>query len=1299
MPATDHFFRNQNKLHVVFAISCVALLVSVVMMMAADQADEWRDYQRTGFELDAAVKERDLAAIRSDEFEQELQAKKDQKGELEAQLAGLGELDEEIVSQLDVATREVDALTLELKSQNALRDEARAHYDLGIRDGFPAERLDPLKAAYEAEQATADTIQLELEDAEKRKDEIGDPGNTEDPERKQLLVDYAQITGQLAEVDADIEKLQANALLVEAALESVRPTGAAQKMKRGLMELPIIDGFNSHLKVKQDWLPDLHQTLGMTSIARFDRCRTCHLNVDKVAPGGVAAFPGGETESDQIEDWVEENKFPHPFATHPNHELFVTAASPHPVSEFGCTICHDGQGSGTSFGNAEHTPNDPFLAEEWHHEYGFHPNHFWEYPMQPERFQESTCIKCHHNVVELETNPKFGASAPKVSRGYNLIRKYGCFGCHEIHGFDAGKAIGPDMRLEPQTAEDAQRIEEDPNQFAGKFRKVGPSLRHISAKTSEDFIAYWTEVPGRYRPTTKMPQFFNLTNQEDELAQAYEAVELAGLAHFLTQNSEPIELLSPAGDYSPNAERGKQLFSERGCLACHQHSAVPGTTADFGPNISDIHQKVKRNADDAAFSDWLYTWVKEPERHHKRTKMPNLYLDSYADKDGATIDPAADIVAFLLSQGEAEDFSDKVVDPATVTVKDEDGADVSALDSLVTLFLRKSRFSKAAVEQILATKTFPQKAEDVAGDELVLATDDGSAVASDEEWHLRKLDYIGRRTVSRYGCYACHDIPGYESARPIGVALQDWGRKDTSKLGLEHIEEFLHHHGEPDGSSTAERAESAMKAAEDGTLKHGDPELEEELSVAYFYDSLLHHGRPGFIWQKLRGPRSYDYMKTETKGYDERLRMPKFPLKEDEVEAIATFVLGLVADPPAEKYIYQPDVREKNRIGGEFLLAKYNCTGCHVVDLPKVTFGVDIEEDIFATSLTAQDHENSLELLLNMRKPKNALTGETGTFTIDGEEVELPLASFHGFRMVLPDPEEEDPEYRETGLDTWETIDFGEGDDAKRLLPGSRVTITDSKMVSYEAARGGQFAEWLVDHLVETRTGGNRNLAWQASPPALYQEGLKVQTPWLYQFLLEPDQLRYTTVLRMPRFNMSQEEAQTLANYFAAVDGAEFPYQELQPADIDYVQHQQQALTESGLLAGGEEYLGQSWKLLNGPLCIKCHSVGGRKFKVSDPAKDIQGPNLNRVQQRLRADWVRLWLYKPTWITPYTSMPMNYPHNAPQFPDLFKGDPGTQVEATRDALFNYSKLLEDRGSVVYTPPAAEGAEAAADSVD
>jgi len=1287
MPATEHFLRNQNRLHIVFAVSCVLLLVSTFMMMVEDQNDEWRVYQRTGFQVSSAAKARDIEMIRTTDYQAENNRLAAEKSDIENDLRDYSALAASLQEKRQEAALHVERLENQLRAQKGIQDEKSANFGLDVRDN---NHTDVSLAIFNDARQRAKDLQLELEAAQEKLDRIDDPDVEKDPDQKQRQEKLVALQTRLKDVQSAIDKLQADEKLLEAALERERPISWVSKLKRWSMELPILDGFNSHLRIHQDWIPELMQPLGMTEIARFDRCRTCHINADKTVPGNLPAYPHGRSESDHPEDWVDENRFPHPYSTHPNPALYVTAASPHPVSKFGCTICHNGQGSGTSFGNAKHSPNDPHIHHEWTDEYGYHRDHFWEYPMRPDRFEESSCIRCHHSVVELGQHPVFGASAPKVDRGFQLIRKYGCFGCHEIHGFDAGNAIGPDMRLEPQTAADAERIAADPRQFPGRYRKVGPSLRHVAAKADADWIAYWTQLPSRFRPSTKMPQFFGLTNQQDEEAKRFEAVELAGIAELLTGLSEDIELLSPAEDYEPDAERGKQFFSKKGCLGCHAHAAVAGSRADFGPNISVIHKKVKRNADDPNFSDWLYTWIRDPERHHKRTKMPSLFYDVYTNghvPEG--IDPVADIVAFLLSQGAAESYESPQFTE-------------EALDSLVELFLRKSRFSKDAVEEMQATRRFPQKLDDIKGDEVALATEDGSVIEDPAEWRRRKLAYVGRRTVSRYGCYGCHDIPGYEEARPVGTALHDWGRKDTSKLGLEHIEEFLHHHGEPEDSnfsSTAERVEYALLGAAGGGVaskSFADKEEEErEMAAAYFYDSLLHHGRPGFIWQKLRAPRSYDYMRTQTKAHNELLRMPKFPLKENEIEAIATFVLGLVADPPAESFIYQPNEREENRIKGEFLLAKYNCTGCHMVELPKVTFGVNVEEDIFATELTPQDHEAALDLLLQFRKPKQALTGESGSFVIDGEEVSLPLASFHGLRMVLPDPEEEDPEFRESGFDLYETLDFGEGEDGKRLFSSARISVPDSKLVDYREGRGGRFAEWLVDYLTENETEGNRQLAWQASPPPLYQEGLKVQTPWLYRFLLAPETIRYTTVLRMPRFNMSPEEARVLANYFAAVDGAEFPYQEQGATDQDYLAARQQEFIDMGLLVDGEDYLHEGWKSLNGPLCIKCHSLGGRKFKVSDPKKDIRGPDLNRVQRRLRSDWLRLWLYKPTWITPYTSMPVNFPqNNRTQFPDLFEGDPGVQVVGIADALLNYTRQMEEVGPIIYAPANAQPADAA-----
>ena len=52
--------------------------------------------------------------------------------------------------------------------------------------------------------------------------------------------------------------------------------------------------------------------------------------------------------------------------------------------------------------------------------------------------------------------------------------------------------------------------------------------------------------------------------------------------------------------------------------------------------------------------------------------------------------------------------------------------------------------------------------------------------------------------------------------------------------------------------------------------------------------------------------------------------------------------------------------------------------------------------------------------------------------------------------------------------------------------------------------------------------------AWDWVPPPLVGEGRKVQSEWLYEFLLDPHPIRPLTVLRMPQFNMSSHEATAL---------------------------------------------------------------------------------------------------------------------------------------------------------------------------
>ena len=58
-----------------------------------------------------------------------------------------------------------------------------------------------------------------------------------------------------------------------------------------------------------------------------------------------------------------------------------------------------------------------------------------------------------------------------------------------------------------------------------------------------------------------------------------------------------------------------------------------------------------------------------------------------------------------------------------------------------------------------------------------------------------------------------------------------------------------------------------------------------------------------------------------------------------------TFVLGLVADPPAHEFVYHPDEDRKALIAGHSVLEKYNCVGCHIIDPERWT--IEFESGMF----------------------------------------------------------------------------------------------------------------------------------------------------------------------------------------------------------------------------------------------------------------------------------------------------------------------------------------------------------------
>ena len=178
-----------------------------------------------------------------------------------------------------------------------------------------------------------------------------------------------------------------------------------------------------------------------------------------------------------------------------------------------------------------------------------------------------------------------------------------------------------------------------------------------------------------------------------------------------------------------------------------------------------------------------------------------------------------------------------------------------------------------------------------------------------------------------------------------------------------------------------------------------------------------------------------------------------------------------------------------------------------------------------------------------------------------------------------------------------------------------------------------------------------------------------MQTPWLHSFLKDPsDRIRPWLALRMPTFELDDEQANTLTHYFAAMDGVAYPY-EPKPSVM------------AAEAAAGRD-LFTRWQ------CVKCHVVAGR-LPQQDPAN--MAPDLALVPARLRADWLSLWLADPGRILPGTRMPTNFPANPEEnaFPEILGGDQQRQIQAVR----SYLLTLGPGGAQLARTPRPRAAEA------
>src|SRR3989338_720084 len=443
-------------------------------------------------------------------------------------------------------------------------------------------------------------------------------------------------------------------------------------------DLPILALASPKSKIEQIVLNDITDDVNFMRVPKVDRCTTCHL---------------GATNPDYKDA-------PQPFRTHPNLELFLSTNSAHPLEEFGCTTCHGGRGRGTGFNNSAHTSASEQQKKAWEKKYRWEAYHHWETPMYPLPYVEAGCFKCHSGETTIK-------GAEKLNLGLNLIEKAGCYSCHTIDKYK-------------------------------DWPKPGPDLTHLATKVSKEWAYHWIEDPKSFRHNTWMPSFYNQSHNSDPESLRRGQQEIQAMVHYLFAASEEFKL--PSMPTWGDPKKGEETVSSIGCFACHnlQHelAAAPRTNdslrREHGPNLTGLGAKTSKV--------WIYNWLKDPNRYHPETRMPNLRLSD---------EEAADAAAFLAEDKDVE-LMNKPVPPL----------DEAVVDQIVKSFMVKANTAQQTADQMAK-----------------MNLDD-------------KLFYAGEKLIGHYGCFSCHNIKGFENYKPIGTDLTEEGSKSAERLdfGFIHID-------------------------------------------------------------------------------------------------------------------------------------------------------------------------------------------------------------------------------------------------------------------------------------------------------------------------------------------------------------------------------------------------------------------------------------------------------------------------------------------------------------------------------
>jgi cytochrome c1 len=323
--------------------------------------------------------------------------------------------------------------------------------------------------------------------------------------------------------------------------------------------------------------------------------------------------------------------------------------------------------------------------------------------------------------------------------------------------------------------------------------------------------------------------------------------------------------------------------------------------------------------------------------------------------------------------------------------------------------------------------------------------------------------------------------------------------------------------------------------------------------------------------------------------YDPGTAMPHYRFTDQEVGLLTGFLMGK-SDSDLLTNVHLDAGTPEQIEHGKRLVNEYGCASCHEIS------GIKRPEN-FAPELTKIGS-----------KPVNQLAFAPGVphtlYDYIDAKIRQPRAFGPGLKM---------PQYTFTTPQVNALVNALLSHNERALsLPPAKI-VPAPAVSHYEAA--GKAGQLITDlncfscHMINGRGGD--------MAPDLTWEGSSVQRDWLVRFFRNPNTLRPALIRRMPKFNLTDAEINTLTDYIMTV---------YQSPKVD-----RDSMPLSGYPANQVEVGKQLYYSKYG--CQSCHIIDTKQDK------GYIGPTLTHVGSRLSAAWVYSWLKDPQALRPGTQEP------------------------------------------------------------